>query len=135
MYDSPYPSEGVISNEALSWLKEAEFDELVTSTLEDIQDLLIVKGKEYRRNNNPFHNFERGAEISGKTREEVLQGFLLKHLISVEDMRNDSKLGIHSSEEKIHEKYNDIIIYFLIEKNMMLENLKTYINQLESIKK
>lgn len=98
----------------------AEFDKIVERTLDEIRELLIVKGKEYRRNGNPFHNFERGAEISGRTREEVLQGFLLKHLISVEDLRNDNKAGRPLSEKAIEEKYNDILVYFLIEKAMLI---------------
>lgn len=104
-------------------LDERAFEIVIESTLKNLQILLIEKGKEYRRNNNPFHNFERGSELSGRTKEEVLQGFLLKHLISVEDIRNDSKLGIYPKAEKIHEKYNDILVYFLIEKAMMLKNV------------
>lgn len=106
--------------------REQEFEDVITKTLQEIQTLFLVKGKEYRRNNNPYHNFERGAEMTAFTREEILQGFLRKHLISVEDMRNDSYLGIHSAEEKINEKYNDILVYFIIEKAMMLENAKNY---------
>lgn len=98
-----------------------DFDKVIERTLSELRELLVVKGKEYRRKNNPYHNFERGAEISGRTREEVLQGFLLKHLISVEDLRNDSKAGAILSPDKIEEKYNDILVYFLIEKAMMLE--------------
>jgi len=104
--------------------REQEFESVIVNTLEHLKELLAVKGKEYRRNNNPYHNFERGAEMTDLTREEVLQGFLRKHLISVEDMRNDSKNGGHQSVEKINEKYNDILVYFLIEKAMMLENAK-----------
>lgn len=115
--------------------KEDAFELSVTSTLKQLSDLLIEKGKEYRRNNNPFHNFERGSELSGRTKEEVLQGFLLKHLISVEDIRNDSKMGVFPSPEKIHEKYNDILVYFLIEKSMMLKNIADYDEKLLSIKK
>ena len=111
--------------------REQEFESVITKTLQEIQALFLVKGKEYRRNNNPYHNFERGAEMADFTREEILQGFLLKHLISVEDMRNDSCLGIHSTEEKINEKYNDILVYFMIEKAMMLENAKEYRASLE----
>lgn len=101
---------------------EQIFEERVETTLEHIKGLLIEKGREYRRNSNPYHNFERGAEISGRTREEVLQGFLLKHLISVEDLRNDVREGKVPSPAKVHEKYNDILVYFLIEKTMMLDN-------------
>ena len=113
--------------------QEQKFEATIAQTLHDIQELLLIKGKEYRRNNNPYHNFERGSEIQGKTREEVLQGFLLKHLISVEDMRNDLKNGILPTIEKVNEKYNDIIIYFMIEKAMMIENSRK--TTLEEIKK
>ena len=111
--------------------KEIDFETAVKSTLDNIKELLIVKGKEYRRNGNPYHNFERGSEISGNSREEVLQGFVLKHLISVEDLRNDSKKGLYPSIEKIEEKYNDILVYFLIEKAMMLENAIQYNKSLD----
>lgn len=111
--------------------KESDFEANVENTLASIKELLIVKGKEYRRNENPYHNFERGAEISGNSREEVLQGFVLKHLISVEDLRNDSKKGLYPSIEKIEEKYNDILVYFLIEKAMMLENAIRYNKSLD----
>ena len=39
-------------------------------------------------------------------------------------MRNDLKKGIFPSEDKVNEKYNDILIYFMIEKAMMIENCK-----------
>ena len=70
-------------------LIEKEFDIQVKHILEKIKLILVKKGKEYRRNNNPFHNFEEGAKISGKTPERVLPGFLLKHLLSYPDILND----------------------------------------------
>lgn len=102
--------------------REKEFESAIATTLEALKELILVKGKEYRRNSNPYHNFERGAEMTGFTREEILQGFLRKHLISVEDLRNDTKMRIYPDAEKVNEKYNDILIYFLIEKAMMLES-------------
>ena len=104
--------------------REQQFENTIANTIHELQELLLIKSKEYRRNNNPYHNFEEGAVIEQKTREEVLQGFLLKHLISVKDMRNDLKKGIFPTEEKVNEKYNDILIYFMIEKAMMIENCK-----------
>lgn len=104
--------------------REKNFEYIISETLMQIKELLLIKGKEYRRDNNPYHNFEIGAAIEQKTREEVLQGFLLKHLISVKDMRNDLKKGIFPTEDKVNEKYNDILIYFMIEKAMMIENCK-----------
>jgi len=111
-----------VVKEDIKVTKELRFEVAITRTIEELKELLLIKGKEYRRNNNPYHNFDRGAQITGNSREEVLQGFLLKHLISIEDIRNDMKLGITPNKENIEEKYNDILIYFMIEKAMMLEN-------------
>lgn len=104
-------------------LQEQEFDIQVNNTLEMIKILLINKGKEYRRNANPYHNFEQGAKQSGLSREKVLKGFLLKHLISVDDMIDDLDKGIVPTEEKIQEKFNDILVYFTIQKCMILDRI------------
>ena len=101
--------------------REIDFENTIKNTLESIKDLLIVKGKEYRRKNNPYHNFEVGAEKTGKTRIEILRGFALKHSISIEDMIEDLENGTPPNLEKVNEKYNDLITYLLIEKSMMIE--------------
>lgn len=112
--------------------REEQFERYIENTLQSLQLLIIDKGREYRRNNNPYHNFERGSILTGKPKEEVLQGFLLKHLISVEDMRNDAAKGVFPTESKIHEKYNDILVYFMLEKAMMLENVALYSESLDA---
>ena len=101
--------------------REIDFENTIKNTLESIKDLLIVKGKEYRRKNNPYHNFEVGAEKTGKTRIEILRGFALKHSISIDDMIEDLENGTPPNVEKVNEKYNDLITYLLIEKSMMIE--------------
>ena len=100
------------------------FDKVIDSTLNQITNTLLVKGKEYRRNGNPFHNFEEGARKENKTREEVLHGFALKHEISISDMRNDLSKGIMPKVEQVNEKFNDLIIYLLIEKASILDKLQ-----------
>ena len=62
-------------------MNEQEFEEIVDNRLKQVKELLLVKGKEYRRNGNPFHNFEVGSDITGEPSYKVLDGFLLKHLI------------------------------------------------------
>lgn len=101
--------------------REETFEREIKETLAELEVLLLQKGKEYRRDNNPYHNFETGARLTGKHRTEILEGFLLKHLISVSDLKNDLKEAIYPSRKIINEKYNDILLYFLIEKAMMLE--------------
>lgn len=104
--------------------KEREFNLVVESTLDEIRELLVCKGKEYRRNNNPYHNFEEGATKTGLIREKVLDGFLLKHEISISDMTNDIAAGILPKESVVNEKFNDNLIYLLIKKAMVLDRIK-----------
>ena len=101
---------------------EQIFEEQILSTIEELKELLIVKGKEYRRNNNPYHNFDVGAKMTGQTPERILNGFLLKHLISYNGMLNDLDKGIKPKEKTVSEKLNDILVYFLIQKTMLINN-------------
>jgi hypothetical protein len=103
---------------------ELDFDMEVQSTLQKIQQLLLVKGREYRRSNNPYHNFEIGSQISGEIPEKVLQGFLLKHLVSYQDMLNDIEQGKLPKIELVEEKMNDIITYYIIQKAQIINRIK-----------
>lgn len=103
---------------------ELDFDMEVQSTLQKIQQLLLVKGKEYRRNSDPFHNFNIGSQISGEIPEKVLQGFLLKHLVSYQDMLNDIEQDKLPKIELVEEKMNDIITYFVIQKAQIINRIK-----------
>ena len=109
-------------------MESEKFDLIINESIEQIKHTLLVKSKEYRRNNNVYHNFDEGAKITGQTPEKVLYGFLLKHLISVADIRDDIDLGILPTLEKVEEKYNDILVYTLIEKAMIIQRIKNQSN-------
>lgn len=96
-----------------------EFEEIVQKRLQKTQQLLLVKGREYRRNGNPFHNFEFGSNITGESPAKVLDGFLLKHIISYRDMLNDIDAGKCPKIEVIEEKLGDIITYFVIQEALL----------------
>lgn len=97
-----------------------DFDSIINSTLEDIKELILVKSKEYIRNDNPLHNFESASKISGKHPLEVLDGFLLNHEVSIKDITSDKVKGLDVSAKQVHEKIDDNIIYLLIKKVMLL---------------
>lgn len=103
--------------------KTSSFENIVEETLNQIRETLIVKGKEYRRNNDPFHNFHVGSQINGLIREKVLDGMLLKHEISIKDLTNDLEFGKLPSIETVNEKFNDNIIYLLIKKAMFYDRI------------
>ena len=102
---------------------ECFFDDIINDTLSQIRETLIVKGKEYRRNNNPFHNFDVGAIKKQTIREKVLDGMLLKHEISIDDMTNDIEKGILPSISIVNEKFNDNIIYLILKKASILDRV------------
>lgn len=113
-------------------MSEDEFDEVVESTLAKVREMLIVKGREYRREGNPFHNFEKGSKKSGLSRERVLDGFVLKHEVSVSDMIDDLDKGILPSLAAVEEKFGDILVYTLIKKASLVDRINTRSTSVES---
>lgn len=107
-------------------MTEERFEQIVDETLNQIKETLIQKGREYRRNNNPFHNFEEGSKRSGLIREKVLDGMLLKHEISITDMTNDLEKSILPNIETVEEKFGDNLIYLIIKKASIIDRIEQY---------
>lgn len=105
-------------------MTEHRFEQIVDETLNQIKETLIQKGREYRRNNNPFHNFEEGSKRSGLIREKVLDGMLLKHEISIVDMTNDLESGILPKIETVNEKFGDNLIYLILKKASIIDRIE-----------
>lgn len=105
-------------------MNRKRFDEVIQKQLSDCEQTLVVKGKEYVRNNDLFHNFNVGARITGKLREEVLDGFMLKHIISIADITNDIKKGELPSIEVLDEKFGDVINYLLLKKTSIIDRIE-----------
>jgi hypothetical protein len=90
------------------------FDQILEDRLRKIRLSLLIKGKEYRRNNDPLHNFSRGAKLSDQSREKVLWGFALKHHVSFLDMLDDMDKGKFPKTETVDEKIGDLINYLIL---------------------
>ena len=113
-------------------MTENRFEQIVDETLNQIKETLIVKGKEYRRNNNPFHNFDEGSKRSGLIREKVLDGMLLKHEISIADITNDLTEGKLPKIETIEEKFGDNLIYLILKKASIIDKIEKNMNNLNN---
>lgn len=85
------------------------------STLVRLAELLLIKGKEYRRNNDPYHNFNEGAKLLNARPLHVLNFFRLKHVISIADLLKDFEQDKAVSVDQVNEKFDDILVYTLIE--------------------
>ena len=105
-------------------MTEKRFDKVVEEVCEQVKQTLLVKAKDYRRNNNVFHNFDEGSKRTGLIREKVLDGFLLKHEISIADMTNDLVEGKLPTKELLDEKFGDNIIYLIIKKASIIDKIE-----------
>ena len=103
-----------------------KFDLIVNEFIEKIKHTLLVKSKEYQRNENPFHNFDEGSKRSGLIREKVLDGFLLKHEISIADITNDLEEGILPKISTIDEKFGDNVIYLILKMASMIDKIEQH---------
>mgnify|MGYP003529663171 CR=1 FL=1 len=105
-------------------MTEERFEEVVNIFLNDIKETLTVKGREYRRNGNQFHNFDMGAQRTGLIREKVLDGMLLKHEISIADITNDLEKGILPKISTLDEKFGDNVIYLILKMASMIDKIE-----------
>lgn len=91
-----------------------EHFKLLEQSFTELKELILVKGKEYVRNQDPLWNFYVGARKQNKHPAEILQGFALKHDISVDDLIQDLKQGRVVSMLQVKEKIHDRIVYNLL---------------------
>ena len=87
------------------------FNEVVKEQLERIEKLLVKKQSEYNLDTDRLSVFKHGASMSKETPEQVLYGFLLKHLISQADMIST---GEKYTKELWLEKITDIMNYNIL---------------------
>ena len=106
-------------------MKTERFEQVIKQQLKDCEKTLVVKRKEYVRNDDWFHNFNVGAMMTGKLREEVLDGFMLKHIISIQDITNDIKTGKLPPIEVLDEKFGDVINYLLLKKASIIDRIES----------
>lgn len=96
-------------------MNEEQFNKFLEGELSRIREVMTIKST-YRTPENVFHNFDTGATIENKSREEIIWGMAIKHFISIQDIRSGLKEGKLPSKETLDEKYTDLINYLLLEK-------------------
>lgn len=88
-----------------------DFNNVVEAQLERIKNVLVRKQAEYNLDDDRLSVFKHGAGISEESPEQVLYGFMLKHIISITDMINSKKAY---TEELWNEKITDICNYLIL---------------------
>ncbi len=96
-------------------LSESDFNKYLNERLTEITETLQIKGKEYVRNSDRFHNFNTGSKLKQKPRELILDDYMFKHYVSYRDMLSDIENRNYPTEKHIKEKLGDLIVYFILQ--------------------
>jgi len=98
-----------------SEVSEEFFQKVLDKRLSSIKEVLSVKAKEYVRNSDRLHNFNRAAEMRRISREAAIQGMADKHWVSVLDMVDDLNYTPSViTDEYVEEKIGDAINYLIL---------------------
>lgn len=95
-------------------MNSIEFDKIVEERCTKIKYVLSEKAVEYASDTDRLHNFNRGAKISGQSREKTLWGFALKHYISFLDILDNIDKGVIAQDYVVDEKIGDLINYLVL---------------------
>jgi hypothetical protein len=95
-----------------------EFDKILELRIKKIRDVLATKANEYASYDR-LHNFKAQPGIETKeTPEQVLWGYLRKHLQSIYDMVTGSK---EAKASLVDEKLGDAINYLILLEAIFIE--------------
>lgn len=98
-------------------MRTADFNAVVKEQLNKIENLLVTKGEEYNLDENDrFSDFKQAAAFTGQTPEQVLYGYMLKHLMSITDMIQTERLFTRARWE---EKITDTMVYLTLLRGLL----------------
>lgn len=95
-----------------------DFNEILTRRLDRIQTTLGAKRAEYMTGGDAFSNFKRAAEFQRIRPEQAAWNFLMKHLVSIQDMVES---GTIYSTAQWDEKIGDAVNYLILIEGMVAE--------------
>jgi len=99
-----------------------ELDKIVSETMEQCKNLLIVKGGEYAGEGDRLANFKRGSELTGCRPLTVLAIYLSKHYDAFSTYVRDKEKGTdRPRSEDIRGRLDDLINYCLLAKAVIAE--------------
>ena len=109
-----------------------DFQDFISHRLQNAASTLVFKGREYT-NTNWLDNFEdacrfKGLEINCENLLKVLDGYRLKHQVSIMKLQKDIINGKSVSVDLINEKYGDLMNYNLLEQAIITRY--NYINKI-----
>lgn len=105
-------------------MKHSTFRKLLTQVHEKMVSLTESKGEEYKGvQDNQFGNFERTAQDTGLSREQVWLVFFNKHFDALRTYVRDMATGVERKRsESIVGRIDDAILYLILLRGMVIQN-------------
>lgn len=88
-----------------------QFDRIVEERINKIRIVLQTKAREYSYGGDRLSNFRRAAEMQRITPDQAAWNFLVKHLVSIQDM---VEADVAYSRSQWDEKLGDAINYLIL---------------------
>lgn len=97
------------------------FKELLDRRIRSTVDTLAAKSSEYSTDDK-LHNFKEAAKTFGSSPGEVCWNYMMKHLVSIQDMATGKKVF---PPELMREKIGDAINYLILMEAILTEGNKS----------
>lgn len=102
----------------------AEYDKLLTQTIENVKKLGALKGGEYAGDVDRLANFRRNAEQAETTMEFVWRIYIAKHWDAIMQYEKDLRNGVERERlETLCGRADDMIVYLILFKAMLWERV------------
>jgi hypothetical protein len=95
-------------------MNSKDLNNIIDERIQKTKDTLQSKAVEYASDEDRLANFVKGARITGDSKERVLKGYMLKHIISIFDIIDNIDKGLLPSIELLNEKISDNICYLIL---------------------
>lgn len=101
-------------------MNSEQFAKIFDEQMHLCSSMLFKKAKEYATDDDRMHNFNAAAGLTGKTPVQALQGFLLKHTVSLNDMMSSDD-PTYYTQDQWTEKISDSINYLILLQALLAE--------------
>lgn len=103
-------------------MDQKQFEQLFSNTMQELHQLLVVKGGEYAGSDDRLANFKRGGALTGVKPLTVLFIYLAKHYDAVSTYVRDKQVGIdRPRSEEIEGRLDDLMNYCILAKAIIAE--------------
>lgn len=103
--------------------KEKPFSDIFEDRVNKCRVVLQSKSTEYAKNQNRYHNFDKAALRLDCTPEKALEGMMIKHFVSIQDIINDAENIHHAPPGVLNEKMTDMVNYIILLEGLLLRRL------------